>query len=43
MNEALRKTSESLGRNRRDWIMAESEQLMIVANQRPCFLYERSW
>lgn len=33
-NEALRKTSESLGRNRRDWIMAESEQLMIVANQR---------
>lgn len=34
LNEALRKTSESLGRNRRDWIMAESEQLMIVANQR---------
>ncbi len=33
-NEALRKTTESMGRNRRDWILAEAEQLMIIANQR---------
>jgi uroporphyrin-3 C-methyltransferase len=32
--EAMRKTSQSLGKSRVNWILAETEQLMIVANQR---------
>jgi uroporphyrin-3 C-methyltransferase len=34
LNQALRKASESLGSNRRQWVLAEAEQLMIIANQR---------
>lgn len=32
--EAMSKTRQALGRNRVDWILAETEQLMIIANQR---------
>jgi uroporphyrin-3 C-methyltransferase len=34
LEQALRKASESLGTNRRRWVLAEAEQLMIIANQR---------
>lgn len=34
LTEAIRKTSQNLSTSRVSWILAESEQLMIIANQR---------
>jgi len=34
LTEAMRQTSQHLGKSRVDWVMAETEQLMIIANQR---------
>lgn len=34
LTEAIRKASQHLSKSRVSWVMAESEQLMIVANQR---------
>ncbi len=34
LTEAIRKSSQHLSQSRVDWVMAESEQLMIIANQR---------
>jgi uroporphyrin-3 C-methyltransferase len=34
LTEAMRRTAQGLGKSRVDWVMAETEQLMIVANQR---------
>jgi len=34
LTEAIRKASQHLSKSRVNWVMAESEQLMIIANQR---------
>ncbi len=34
LTEAMRQTSQHLGKSRVNWVMAETEQLMIIANQR---------
>ncbi len=34
LTEAMRKASQHLSKSRVNWVMAESEQLMIIANQR---------
>lgn len=34
LTEAMRQASQHLGKTRVDWVMAETEQLMIIANER---------